>query len=111
MRERGFGEDVVGEAVRELGQRVRRARGDDEQVGAREVEIDVVAGRAPREGAERLGRHEPLGAGRHERNDLVSFLDEQPAQLARLVGGDAAGHPKEDAGHARMMPTERRYFE
>jgi hypothetical protein len=34
----------------------------------------------------------------------VALLDQQPAQLARLVGGNAAGHPKEDAGHPRMMP-------
>ncbi len=91
--------------VRELGQRVRRARRDDEQVGARQVEVDVVSGGPARERAERLGRDKALGARRDERNDLVALLDEQPAQLARLVGGDAAGHPQEDAGHARMMPN------
>ena len=78
--------------------------GHDEQVGAREMEVDVVARRTPRERAERLGGDEALGFGRHEWNDLVSVLDQQTTQLARLVGGDAAGHPKEDAGHTRMMP-------
>ena len=67
VRERRLGEDVVGEAVRELRERVRRARGDDEQVGARQVEVDVVAGRPAREGAKGLGGDEPLGAGRDER--------------------------------------------
>ena len=105
MRERRLGEHVVGEAPRELGQRVRRAWRDDEQVGAREVEIDIVSRGAPRERAKGLGGDEAFGARRHERNDVVALLDQQPAQLARLVGGDAAGHPKEDAGHTRMMPT------
>ncbi len=105
MCERSLGEDVVGEPVRELGERVGRAGRDDEQVGARQMEVDVVSRRTPRERAKRLGGDEALGARRDERNDLVALLDEQPAQLARLVGGDAAGHPQEDAGHARMMPT------
>ena len=93
------------EPVRELRERVRRARRDDEQVGARQVEVDVVARRTPRERPKRLGGDEALGARRDERHDVVALLDEQPAELARLVGGDAAGHPQEDAGHARMMPT------
>jgi hypothetical protein len=105
VRKRRLGEDVVGEPVRELGERVRRARRDDQQVGAREVEVDVVPRRTARERSKRLGGDEPLGVGRDEGNDLVALLDEQPAQLARLVGGDAAGHPQEDAGHARILPA------
>ena len=53
--ERRLGEDVVGEAVRELRERVRRARRDEEQVGAGQMEVDVLAGRPARERAERLG--------------------------------------------------------
>ena len=109
MRERRLGEDVVGEPVRELRHRVRRARRDDQQVGARQVEVDVIAGRAPREGAKRLGGDKALGAGRDEGHDVVALLDEQPAELARLVGGDAARHPQQDAGHPRMMPTYELY--
>ena len=105
MRERRFGEDVVGEAVRELCERVRRARRDDEEVGAREMEIHVVAGWPPSERAEGLGGDEALGAGRHERHDVVAAFDEQAADLARLVGGDAAGDSKQDPGHAGMMPA------
>ena len=108
MRERRLGEDVVGEPVRELGQRVRRAGRDNEQVGACQVEIDVVSGRPARERAERLGGDEALGARRHEGYDLVPLLHQQPAQLACLVGGDAAGHAEKDAGHAQMMPTRGR---
>ena len=105
MRERRLGEDVVGEPVRELRERVRGARRDDEDVGARQVEVDVVAGGAPRERRERLGRDEALGAGRHERHDVVPVLDEQPAELARLVGGDPTRHSQEDAGHRKRLPT------
>ena len=76
-----------------------------------EVEVDVVSRRTPRERLKRLGGDEALGARRDEGNDLVALLHEQPAQLARLVGGDAAGHPQEDAGHARMMPDFRTRIE
>ena len=72
------------------------------------MEVDVVRRRPPRERAKRLGRDEALGAGRDQRHDVVAFLDEQPAQLARLVGGDPTRHAEEDAGHAEMMPTRRR---
>ena len=101
MRERRFGEDVVGEPVRELRERVRRAGRDEQQVGARQVEIDVLGRGPPRERAERLGGDEALGAGRDERNDVVPRFHEEAADLARLVGGDAAGDPEEDPGHAR----------
>ena len=73
------------------------------------MEIDVVARRPSRERAKRLGGYKALGTRRDEGNDVMALLDEQPAQLARLVGGDAAGHPQEDAGHARMMPTYLEY--
>ena len=100
VRERRLGEDVVGEPVRELRERVRRARRDEQQVGAREVEVHVL-GRGPAgERAEGLGGDEALGAGRHERHDVVPALDQQTADLAGLVGGDAPCNPKQDAGHA-----------
>ncbi len=105
MRQRSLGQDVVGEALCELGERVGRARRDDEEVGAREVEVDVVARRPPRQGAKRLLGDEALGAGRDERDDVVAVLHEQTAQLARLVGGDATRHPQQDAGHARIVPA------
>ena len=46
MRERRLGQDVVGDALRELRERVRGARRHDEHVGALEVRIEIlVAGR------------------------------------------------------------------
>jgi hypothetical protein len=35
----------------------------------------------------------------------VTALDQEAADLARLVGGDASGHAKQHPGHPRMMPT------
>ena len=62
VRERGLGEDVVGEPVGELGERVRRQRRDHEQVGALEVRVGVVVGRVGARGGEGLGGDEALGA-------------------------------------------------
>ena len=89
VRERGLGQQVVGEPVRELGERVRGAGSDDEQVAARQVRVQVVAGRPARERGERLGADEALGARRDERDTSCPRLDEQPRQLAGLVGRDA----------------------
>ena len=64
--------EVVGEPVGELRERVRGARRDDEQVGAGQVQVEVLAGRPARERGEGLGADEPLGAGRDERDHLVA---------------------------------------
>ena len=45
---------------------------DDEQVGAGQVQVEILAGRPARERGERLGADEPLGAGRDERDHLVA---------------------------------------
>ena len=105
VRERRLGQNVVGEPVRELRERVRGARRDEQQVGARQVEIDVIARRTPRERAEGLGGDESLGAGCDERHDLVTASDQEPADLACLVGGNAAGYPEQDTGHGPIVPT------
>jgi len=63
MRERRLGEDVVRDPMRKLRERVRRARRDDENVGACQMEVDVVLGRAPSKGTEGLGGDEALGVG------------------------------------------------
>ena len=66
--ERGLGQDVVGEAVRELRERVRRERRDDEQVGLRAGADRARAARSRRASASNVSRgDEPLGAGRQER--------------------------------------------
>jgi hypothetical protein len=38
----------------------------------------------------------------------VAVLDQQAAELARLVGGDSTRHSQQDASHAEMMPTRPR---
>ena len=106
--QRRLRQDVVRQAVRELRQRVRGARRHEQQVGPGEMEVDVVAGRPPREGAEGLGRDEALGPGREQRDDVVARLDEEPRDLAGLVGGDAARDAQQHACHGRIMPGHGR---
>ena len=64
--ERSLGEQVVGDPLRELRERVRGARGDDEQVGARQVEVEILVrpagARAP--GTSRRARTAPRRASR-----------------------------------------------
>src|SRR5918992_733911 len=60
MGERRLREDAVGEPVHELRQRVRGAGRDDEEVGAAEVRVRIVAGGPARQGGEGLGAHEAL---------------------------------------------------
>jgi hypothetical protein len=105
MRERCLGEDVVGDPVGELRERIRRAGGDHEQVGPRQVRVEILAGRPAREREEGLLGDEALRPGRDERDHLVSRLDEQARQLACLVGRDTAGDSQENPAHAAIMPA------
>ncbi len=93
MSERCLGDEVVGDPVGELRERVRRARCDDEQLGPGEMGVEVLASGTPRERLKGLGPHEAVGAGREQRDHVVPALHEQARQLARLVGGDAAADP------------------
>ena len=102
MRERRLGEDVVGDPVRELRERVRRARRDDQQVGPRQVLVDVFALRPAREREERLLGDEALRSRRDERDHVVPLLHEQARQLARLVGGDPSGDTQQDPAHLNV---------
>ena len=81
-------EHAVGEAVRELRERVRRERGDHEQVRLDEVRIEVARHLLPRESLERLRGDERLRLGSQKRRDVMPVPDQQTAELARLVGGD-----------------------
>ena len=59
--ERELRQDVVGEPVRELRERVRRERRDDEQVGSRQVRVEVARRLAAGERLEGVRGDEPLG--------------------------------------------------
>ena len=108
MGERRLGEDVVGEAVREARERVRRQRGDDEQVSPLEVRVGAVGSRPPSERLERLAPHEPVRTGRDERDHFVPLLHEEPRELASLVGGDATGNAEQNPRHGDILPARRR---
>ena len=49
------------------------------------------------QGAERRAADEVLGALGHHRDDVGAGVDEAPADLDGLVGGDPPGHPEDDA--------------
>ena len=81
MRQGRLGEEVVRDPVGELRQRVRGARRHHEDVGAGEVQVDVLVRRPPRERGEGLGPHEALRARRDEGNHVVPCLHEKSSQL------------------------------
>jgi hypothetical protein len=119
--ERRAREEVVGQAVGELGDRVRARRGDQEDVGvADELEMaervvvgwHLVGERAARrvalelagqdrraaERRERRRADEPLrGLGLHDAH-RVARLRREADDLERLVGGDPAADADQDPG-------------
>ena len=128
------GQHRVGDPGGELGDRVRRRRCDQVDVGVGgqlEVADGVVVGEwIAREGAtegiapelvgqhrraddalERGRPHESLRGGRHQHANAVPSQGRQAGQLQGLVGGDAAAHAEEDAGHLgrpTRAPARRR---
>ena len=103
-------QEVVGNAVGELADDVRRGRRDEQQPdarGQRDV-LDVRVG-AAREligdhaaPGDRLERHFPdesAGGARQDRRDVVAALLQLTRDLDRLVGADAAGDAEGDVGH------------
>jgi hypothetical protein len=105
VRERGLAEDVVGQAVRELGERVRGQRRDDEQVSLRQVRVRALVDGTVGERRKGLAGDEALGARRHERDHLVPGAHEAPSQFACFVSGDAAGHTEKNSGHLRPLSS------
>jgi hypothetical protein len=107
-RQRDRGQEIVAHARRQPRDHVGGGRRDDQQVGligeldvpdlrfAIEIEelgVHRVAGqRLEGQLADELGR----GAG-HDHPHLGARLDEEPAELRRLVGRDAAGDAEDDA--------------
>ena len=108
MRKRGLREDVVGKAVRELRERVRRQGRDHERVRAFEMRIGIAGRRGSRQRVEGLGGDEALDAGRRQRQHLVARADEESDELAGLVRRDATRDPEEDAGHRDIVPAPLR---
>ncbi len=106
VSERRLGENVVGEPVRQLRQRVCGQRRDHEQIGALEVRIGIGARGLAREREERLGPNESVGGLRRQRQHVMTRLDEQAHELAGLVGRDAAGDPEQDARHRSIVPAK-----
>ena len=106
-REHRLSEGVVGEAVRELRERVRRERRNDEQVRLGEMRIEVARGLAARKRLERVRRDEALCVGSEDRRHLVSRFDEQTHELAGLVGRDAARDADENASHPAPFAASR----
>ncbi|MER3411220.1 MAG: hypothetical protein C4305_02035 [Thermoleophilia bacterium] len=108
MGEEGLAEDVAGEAVGKLGQSIGGERGDDEEISPLEVGVRTLLRTAAGQGQKRLPSHEAIGPARDEGDDLVASAHEQADELARLVGGDAAGDAEEDLGHERIVPSRQR---
>jgi hypothetical protein len=104
--QRRLGQEVVGQPVREPGQGVGGQRRDDQEICALQVRVRITARLRPREGMERLRGDEALRPAREQRLHIVSRLDEQPDELAGLVGRDAAGDADEDPRHAHIVPPE-----
>src|SRR6266508_1208945 len=108
VREPRLGDQVVREPLGQLRQAVRSQRRDDEEVGARQMEVEILSGGAACQAEEGLCAHETLGRGRNEGDDLVPGPDEEPDELASLVGGNAARDADENAGHAGILPIRSR---
>ena len=100
-RERELREHVVGEPAGERRERVRRKRGDHEQVGLDQVGVELARLLAAGKRLEGARGDEALCLCGQNRRDLMTGLDEQARQLARLVGGDSTSHPEDNLGHGK----------
>ena len=65
-------------------------------VGLDQMRVELPRLLAAGERLEGASGDEPLGLGREDGRDLVAGLHQESAELARLVGGDATGHPEKD---------------
>jgi hypothetical protein len=107
----GLGEQVVGQAVGEPGERVRGERRDDQQIGPLQVRVRIGAALPPREREQRVGADEPLRAARDDGENVVTRFDEQANHLTRLVGGDSTRDAQDHPGHGQIVPVRRRRSE
>ena len=106
-RERERAHEIVGESVREFGQKIRRSRGDQDDVGfTRELDVRHVVSNARiplvaihRMAGERLKCYRRDEAGRrlgHHHADGCSQLDQLADEFGGLVRGDAARDAQSD---------------
>ena len=106
-QEQARGIAQIGEAVRQLGQKIRRSRGDQDDVGfTRELDVRHVVSNARiplvaihRMAGERLKRYRRDEAGRrlgHHHADGCSQLDQLADEFGGLVRGDAARDAQSD---------------
>jgi hypothetical protein len=104
-REERRGQQVVGDAGGVLAEQLRRRGRDDDQVGRlTEARVRDGLGRVEQRGAGRLRRERgerqladeaERVAGEH-RGDVGARVDQAPADLDRLVGGDPAADAEHD---------------
>jgi hypothetical protein len=106
-------EQIVGQALRGLGEQVGGGRCDDDEVGlAAEADVRHLVGAGPDVGADRLaGQRRPGGLadecerrrGGHDPHP-VPRLGQQSQQLTGLVGGDPARHAEDDRRFVLPIP-------
>ena len=108
VRERGFRQHVVSQAVREPRKRVRGQRGDNEDVPAPEMRVRIVGRSGSSKRVEGLGGDEPLCAGGEHRPHVVAGANEKADERAGLVGRNPAGHSEQDARHAPCLSSRER---
>ena len=106
-------QEIVGDAVGELADDVRRRRRDDQQIDARRerdvLDVGVRAGLElalqhpmPGDRLESELADEPAGRARHDGDDVVSLLLQAAHDFDRLVGADSAAHA--DSNHRHGIP-------
>ncbi len=93
--------------MRQPRERVRGERRDDERIRILQVRVRICRRRPARERPERLGGDEPLRSAREHRRHVVTRADEQPDELARLVGGDPTRHADDDVRHVHIVQVTK----
>ena len=108
VRQRRFADEIVREAVRELGERIRRQRRDNQQVGLCQMNVEVLGGALPGQRKEGLRSDKTLRPRCDQRDDLVARLHEQADQVASLVGRDSPRDSHQHPSHAGILPFWQR---
>ncbi len=105
--ERRHGEQIIGLPVREFRNRVRRRRGDDQQIGflaqlhVRHMlivppQIGIGQRRSSRHGGERHRPHELRRGLGQDHIDLRAGLRQLAGEIGHLVRGNSAAHAEND---------------